>query len=94
MPPKITRSLEYNYGKAGKFSVNVISRAFIAVIDLLESDSSQFLWKIQRNLVNVSLVVTSVPAKSKKVPFQPIRVPGKSASEGTPSDSANPAKDP
>ena len=61
---------------------NVIPRAFIAVTDLLERDSSQFLWKIQRNLENLSLVVTSVPAKSKEVSCQPIRAPGTPASEG------------
>ena len=45
---------------------NVIPRVFIAVIDLLERDSSQFLWKIQRNLKNVSLMLASIPAKVRK----------------------------
>ena len=73
---------------------SVIPKAFMAVIDLLERYNGHFTWKTQRNFENVSLMVTSVPAKSVEVPFQPFKASGQPASEGTPLDSAHPAKDP
>ena len=39
-------------------------------------------------------MVTSVSAKSVDVPFQLSKASGQPASEGTPADSAHPAKDP
>ena len=43
----------------------IIPKAFFNVINLLESDTSQFTRKFHRNLESVSLMVTYVPAQSQ-----------------------------